>query len=167
MDARLCHLWFSNVFVRNLRLSGMGTAERPVVLIWDNCSAHVVPEYHEPHVRVILLPPNCTSALQPMDQGIIASIKRSYRSEVLSRLLADVDTVVSRQTSGKQKLTGTAGLEHGLDPHVGDVATITAQSWKNLPPTMIINCWLKSTILPPSHHSHLQDRTGSGDKVCF
>lgn len=51
---------------------------RKIVLLLDNCNAH-------PHVqglksiRLVFLPPNTTSVLQLMDQGVIRSLKCSYR----------------------------------------------------------------------------------------
>jgi len=39
----------------------------------------------------VFLPPNITSLIQPMDQGIIANFKRHYRSLVVRRLMAMID----------------------------------------------------------------------------
>lgn len=51
---------------------------RKIVLLLDNCTAH-------PHIqglrsiRLVFLPANTTSVLQPMDQGVIRSLKCHYR----------------------------------------------------------------------------------------
>ena len=51
-----------------------GVEKRNIAMIIDNCKAH-------PHfenlgwVELIFLPPNTTSVTQPMDQGIICSLK--------------------------------------------------------------------------------------------
>ena len=164
MDSRLCHLWLTNVFIKTIREHKMGTPERPVLLVWDNCSAHNVPEYPAPHVRVIFLPPNCTALLQPLDQGVIAAVKRSYRREVLQRLLADIESVISRQEAGRRKARGTAGLECAFDPHMGDVVSIVSTSWRDLPGSIIAHCWLKATILPARHQAALS--RSSHDQVC-
>ena len=51
----------------------------------DNCTAH--PELIAPNVKTLFLPPNTTSLIQPMDQGVINSLKCNYRSAFLRRLL--------------------------------------------------------------------------------
>ncbi|GBO31507.1 hypothetical protein AVEN_270265-1 [Araneus ventricosus] len=46
--------------------------KRKIVLFIDNCTAHsLIPEMNA--VKVAFLPPNTTSKLQPLDQGIIRS----------------------------------------------------------------------------------------------
>lgn len=56
------------------------TANRKVLLLIDNCSAHgtneTVPKLD--HVELEFLPPNTTSKLQPMDAGIIATLETLY-----------------------------------------------------------------------------------------
>ena len=40
------------------------------------------------------LPPNVTSLIQPMDQGVLVTLKRIYKKKLLSRLIpADEDCV--------------------------------------------------------------------------
>ena len=49
---------------------------RKVVLVLDNFSGHKVPTSDIPaNIRIIFLPPNTTSHLQPCDQGNIATLK--------------------------------------------------------------------------------------------
>ena len=40
-----------------------------------------------------LLPPNVTALIQPMDQGVILSMKRLYRSDLLKNLMREVITL--------------------------------------------------------------------------
>ncbi len=46
----------------------------------DNCGPHGT-DLVDPHdqVKVVFLPPNCTSVFQPMDCGVIAMVKKNYR----------------------------------------------------------------------------------------
>ena len=48
-------------------------------MLLDNALGHPIHlnEFH-PNVKVVYLPPNTTSQLQPMDQGVIASFKAYY-----------------------------------------------------------------------------------------
>ena len=81
-------------------------AGRRVFMIMDNCSSHkVLPADDASTVTstifdinviqvdnlwVIMLPPNATALIQPLDQGIIAMVKARYRRWFL-RWLIDLD----------------------------------------------------------------------------
>ena len=43
------------------------------------------------NIRVSFLPPNATSQLQPMDQGVIHSLKAHYRRKLLTKMIAARD----------------------------------------------------------------------------
>lgn len=61
----------------------MMAEKRKVALIVDNhCPAHC-PNENLRAVKVINLPPNTTSELQPLDQGIISNLKFYYRREAV------------------------------------------------------------------------------------
>ena len=57
--------------------------KRNILLFLDNFGGHKC-AYHEAeslltHVKVVWLPPNCTSIVQPVDQGIRSALKLRYR----------------------------------------------------------------------------------------
>ncbi|XP_047129756.1 tigger transposable element-derived protein 4-like [Hydra vulgaris] len=64
--------------------------DRKVALLVNNCSAH-------PHIEglcninLIFFPPNTTSVLQPMDQGVIRSLKAHYRHKIVRLCIKAVD----------------------------------------------------------------------------
>lgn len=63
---------------------------RKVLMLVDNCAAHG----HIQDLKAMqleFLPPNTTSLLQPMDQGVIRTLKHLYRSRMLSRMVLCVD----------------------------------------------------------------------------
>ena len=64
--------WFHEVFLAHIR----STTNDKVLLIMDNCGPHSA-KISDPfgQVKMLPLPPNCTSAYQPMDLGIIQAIK--------------------------------------------------------------------------------------------
>lgn len=64
--------------------------KRKILLIVDNCSAHVEVSNLK-SIRVEFLPPNVTSILQPMDQGVINSFKRIYRRVLLQRVVMGLE----------------------------------------------------------------------------
>ncbi|PWW77840.1 DDE-domain-containing protein, partial [Tuber magnatum] len=50
-----------------------------IILLVDNCSAHIEPiDYTLKAIRLEFLPPNTTSQLQPLDSGIIRTFKAYY-----------------------------------------------------------------------------------------
>ena len=91
--------WFHDSFVPTVqkKLVEMSVEPRAVLLL-DNCSAH--PDESElvsrdGKVIAKFLPPNVTSMIQPMDQGILVSIKRRYKRKILEELLFQDDEGMS------------------------------------------------------------------------
>nr|XP_031843598.1 jerky protein homolog-like [Nomia melanderi]XP_031843599.1 jerky protein homolog-like [Nomia melanderi] len=84
--------WYENDFksaVRKYQLEN-GVQEKAVLLL-DNCWGHklLMAEYHyDDQFEIVFLPPNTTSLLQPMGQGVIAKIKKLFRHKMLSRIIA-------------------------------------------------------------------------------
>lgn len=65
---------------------------RKILLFVDNCPAH--PKNVEANLKNIKLkyfPPNLTSVLQPMDQGIIQNLKQQYRKRIIMKVLAHME----------------------------------------------------------------------------
>lgn len=69
----------SELFTKELQSwdSELKRANRKVVLILDNCTAH--PQMKLENIKLVFLPPNTTSVTQPMDQGVIRSFKCFYK----------------------------------------------------------------------------------------
>ena len=64
--------------------------KKKVALIIDNCPAHPTIDNLK-SIELIFLPPNTTSKLQPMDQGVIRSLKAYYKALALQRLVVVID----------------------------------------------------------------------------
>ena len=60
--------------------------KKKVALIIDNCPAHPTINYLK-SIKLIFLPPNTTSKLQPIDQGVIRSLKAYYKALALQRVV--------------------------------------------------------------------------------
>lgn len=70
----------------------MKRQKRKIVLFIDNCTAHPSTVTSQlKFVRVEFMPPNTTSKLQPLDQGIIQNFKVKYRHEVVKKCIAEID----------------------------------------------------------------------------
>ncbi|XP_067948756.1 tigger transposable element-derived protein 6-like [Watersipora subatra] len=69
----------------------MTSKNKKVLLVIDNCPSH--PTMNRlMSIRLLFTPPNTTSVLQPMDQGIIRNFKSYYRQQVLQFTVDYIDT---------------------------------------------------------------------------
>jgi hypothetical protein len=88
------------------------------------------------NLRVIFLPPNTTSEIQPLDQGIIRSLKARYRSKLLTWLVAE-----------KNK----KGMEDAdvskMKPNLRQTIKWLDNIWKEFPERIVYNCWRRSGLL--------------------
>ena len=99
---------------------------RKKALIIDNCPAHPVIANLK-SITLYFLPPNTTSALQPMDQGVIWSLKSKYRTCLIQKVLAAIN-------QGKQ-IPVISILE---------AMKVLALSWSKVSKETITNCFTKS-----------------------
>ncbi|UYV63240.1 EPM2AIP1 [Cordylochernes scorpioides] len=69
--------WFNKCFVPEVEnyMKEMGL-EFKILLILDNAPGH--PNLEHPNIKVVFFPPNTTSLIQPLDQGIISAFKKYY-----------------------------------------------------------------------------------------
>lgn len=108
--------WFS------VRMTG-----RKVLLLMDNCPAHTAGTLDIANTEVKFLPPNTTSKLQPLDGGIIRTLKAHYRRRQALRTLQQFNT--------------------GLWPEQGkldvlDAINILVPAWEaDVTANTIANCW--------------------------
>ncbi|XP_040072206.2 tigger transposable element-derived protein 6-like [Ixodes scapularis] len=101
----------------------MCSQKRKVCLLLDNCTAHYVPQLELTNVELRYFPPNATSVIQPLDQGIINSVKSAYKCRVIDKLLLN--------------------LEHNRATKI-DIYTaiaLVAASWKATRTSVIVNCF--------------------------
>ena len=88
--------WFNDCFVPEVKqyMTDMGLLFN-VLLILDNAPGH--PCIDHPNVKVVFLPPNTTSLIQPLDQGIISTFKKHYVKltfrNILEKLENDTKTL--------------------------------------------------------------------------
>ena len=110
---------------------------RSVVLIVDNCPAH--PEVDNlKAIELKFLPPNTTCKLQPCDQGIIQSLKRHYRSQVLQKYLAHIQAHVqdnSVSTSSRAHIIKSFNLS------LLDALYMLRSAWNKVTETTVSNCF--------------------------
>lgn len=64
---------------------------RNILLLIDNYPAHIIDCINVRYIKVIFLPANTTSIIQPCDQGIIRTFKAYYRSAIRGKVLTVID----------------------------------------------------------------------------
>ena len=67
-----------------------------MLLLLDNCSCHKLDDFS--NIKLLFLPPNTTSLIQPLDQGIIRCFKSYYKKYFMNNILSgagiDFDTKI-------------------------------------------------------------------------
>lgn len=83
--------WFHNCFIPAVKvyLAQLGIAFK-VLLLMDNAGGHAMDLSYE-GVQVEFLPPNTTSLIQPMDQGVIRAFKALYTRNSLNHLVESMN----------------------------------------------------------------------------
>ena len=120
MDSKLFEEWVREQD-RKFALEG-----RKVALVIDNCTAHLNIENLK-SITLYFLSPNTTSCLQPMDQGVIRSLKCKYGIRIIKTIINAID-------SGKQ-MPSISILE---------AIKMPAHSWSEVSESTIINCFRKA-----------------------
>ena len=129
--------WFHRHFVPTVKkkLQELGV-EQKAVLVLDNCSAHPGEDELVSDDKKIIakfLPPNVTSLIQPMDQGVLESIKRRYKRKLLEELIL-------KDEEGLPILTFLKSI------NMLRVVTLITASWNEIPARTLQKSWRK--IIP-------------------
>ena len=129
--------WFHDDFVPHIKRELEVLGEKPTaVLLLDNCSAHPDAEdlvSCDGAIFAKFLPPNVTSLIQPMDQGVIELLKRKYKSKLLRRLIIEDEV-------------GVSAIEFLKGINLKVVTDLVHQSWTEVSSTRLRRSWRK--ILP-------------------
>lgn len=87
--------WYTNHFKQSVKERQLQEQRKgKVILLVDNFKAHKLEkkELDDGHFRLIFLPPNMSSLIQPMDQGVITQCKKIFRLELLHRVCCTFST---------------------------------------------------------------------------
>ena len=110
-----------------------------VALIIDNCPAHPTIDNLK-SIELIFLPPNTTSKLQPMDQGVIRSLKAYYKALALQRLVVAIN-------KGKDLPVFS----------ILDAMKMLDLAWQKVKTSTIVNCFVKAGISEDQQKSAQSD----------
>ena len=123
MTGQIYTNWLQN-WDRSLRIAG-----HKVLLLDDNCTAHRGID-DLTNIEVVFLPPNTTSLIQPMDQGIIKCLKGYYRVKLHERMITELDLDISRKATDVIKTVTLL-----------DAVNLISEAWLEVKPETIANCF--------------------------
>jgi hypothetical protein len=108
----------------------MSSQNRKILLFLDQCAAHPQDTCYLKNVKVVFFRPNCTSSLQPPDQGIIGSFKHYNCRHLVRKTIYMID----------HKLLRDATL---MKLNVLDALQFISESWRCVTQMTIVNCFQK------------------------
>lgn len=113
----------------------LSSRSRSVVLIMDNAGCHpqeLRGKYS--HIKIIFLPPNTTSQIQPLDLGIIQNFKVHYRKLLLRYVLSKIDETDDSASQIVQSVTVLTAIRW------------VAEAWESVKEETIMKCFRNAGI---------------------
>lgn len=132
MNSEIFMDWFKHEFVpsvkENLKKKGL-SEDSKVVLLLDNCRDHPpAEELVMGNIFAVYLPPNVTSLIQPMDQGVIQKFKVNYRRSFMRKLVNFDDGTIP---------------EFQIQFNVKDAIFMASLAWEDIKQQTLMRCWRK------------------------
>ncbi|KAK7092862.1 hypothetical protein V1264_008545 [Littorina saxatilis] len=109
----------------------MDRQNRKVLLVIDNCPAHITANLSLNATELLFLPPCATAKLQPCDQGVIQNLKVFFRNTTLMKLVNHIDAGLPA-TDFKISLL--------------DAVSELKMAWDKVTSTTIKNCFRKASF---------------------
>jgi len=178
MSGNIAKEWLTDAFLPHVaarRREESIRSRHPVVLIWDNCKAHLsvddpwLQDFCEQNQVIILyLPARSTALYQPCDMGIIASLKSRYKRHLIEETVSAVlDSKEGRPRRAPDHFKrGHAGILHGARANLADVVGWVKSAWRDISSSVLSNCWKKATLFSKdfdaSVHSAFLDYVTTG-----
>ncbi|KAG0438188.1 Tigger transposable element-derived protein 6, partial [Dictyocoela muelleri] len=104
---------------------------RKVLLLIDNATSHkYIPNQYE-NIKIVFIPPNSTSIIQPLDAGIIANFKVKYKFQLVRFLLKNLE-----KTHLERK-----------NMHILEAIRYVVSAWEQVKPDIIKNCWKHTNLI--------------------
>lgn len=119
------------VFSKVRRFSEENNLPPKAILLLDNCSAHSPKEplvSDDGNIVVMMLPPNVTAVIQPMDQNPIKIVKLKYRNVLLANVVAQADESVHDVLKNHS---------------IKDAILLLKNAWDELPQSVLQKAWSK------------------------
>ncbi|GFS45854.1 tigger transposable element-derived protein 4 [Nephila pilipes] len=121
----------------------MRNKNRKIVLLCDNCHSHTN-NVHLTNMKLVFLPKNATSIIQPFSHGVIATFKSQYRSKLLQHVL-------SRE--------GLEGMSEELSNKISllDALHLVRESWSNVTSEIILHGFRKAGFINQSFDNDIPE----------
>ena len=133
MTSELFSDWFINAFIPNIKKHQRSAGNiGKVLLLVDNCVAHTRLDSLnsvDDLFKIIFLPPNVTSLIQPMDQGVIHALKIIYKQLF-------VDFLVVRELSEQNAL-----IQVIKDYNIRNCLFDLSEAWNLISKRTLKNSW--------------------------
>ena len=139
--------WFHHAFipaVKKFQMEVLKLKAKDVkaILFLDNCPAHPSADQlisEDGSIRVMYLPPNTISLVQPMDQGIISALKRCYIRRYLDKVLV----MLEDERDMMEDTRGAHTLANIKAYNIKSALFNLASAWHDMKLTTLANCWKK------------------------
>lgn len=120
--------WFDDCFMPEVKkYCEDQNIQFKILLLVDNAGGH--PDLSNDNVKFVFLPPNTTSLIQPMDQGVIATVKALYLKITMQSALSAVE-------SGKKDL-----VQFWKDYNVLTAVQNIAKCWNKITERNLRGIW--------------------------
>lgn len=137
MTRQIFEYWYDSIFIPQVEAFQEKSGKLAnVLLLLDNAPVHHKDtdfDRQDGRFKVVFLPPNVTSLIQPMDQCIIASFKKVYRSNLLAKMIKYVDESEHKESAEFKKgfilINAIGDMKYAWD-HVTQKSLVFG--WKNL-----------------------------------
>jgi len=126
------NVWMTSVIFNEWLIKWDKQLNNKIVLFIDNCPAHVV-NVSLKHIKIIILPANKTSFIQPCDQGIIKTLKLFYHKEMRTRILDNIEYTNDQHQLSADELAKKTNLLDALH--------LITMAWDQVTNTIIRNCF--------------------------
>ena len=110
----------------------------------NNAAGHGKQAAQFSNVRVEYLPPNTTSQMQPMDQGIINVGKGNYKKRLVKKMLDGLDE--------SDKI---------IYPNVKEALYMLVGAWNDVSKSTIVNCWNHANIIEEKDKEEIINKINS------
>ncbi|XP_043266524.1 jerky protein homolog-like [Venturia canescens] len=127
MNLEIFEEWFKDIFVPKVEifLSSKNLPKTAILLV-DNCRSHRYIKVND--IEIHFFPPNVTSLIQPMDQGIIQTVKLHYEINLVNAVIEAQDENVRL-------------IEFLKKVDLYKVIIWVADSWEKVKSSTIDRCW--------------------------
>lgn len=133
MDTAIFSDWFKKHFVPAVKRyqEQKGVSSKKALLLLDNAPSHPdADELVSESICAKFLPANTTSLIQPMDQGVLESVKRRYKKLLLRK-------IIEEDEHGTSMFAALKGI------NMKHVVYMSAEAWDDLPYTTLAKSWNK------------------------